>query len=85
VRVGESEDLRDLYATLGNALKTKRGWRIGMLTSDAVLAGQMRLPLRPRFSTSNGGIPVSYLVSEKAGRTDARSPKSVVGGNVGEN
>ena len=61
VRVGESEDLRDLYATLGNALETKRGWRIGILTSDAVLAAQVRLPLRPRFSTSNGGIPVSFL------------------------
>ena len=85
VRVGESEDLRDLYATLGNALETKRGWRIGILTSDAVLAAQMRLPLRPRFSTSNGGIPVSFLVSEKAGRPGARSPKSGVGGSVGEN
>ena len=85
VRVGESEDLRDLYATLGNALKTKRGWRIGILTSDAVLAAQMRLPLRPRFSTSNGGIPVSFLVSEKAGRPGARSPKSGVGGSVSEN
>jgi putative N6-adenine-specific DNA methylase len=80
VRVGESKDLRDLYATLGNALETKRGWRIGILTSDAVLAAQMRLPLRPRFSTSNGGIPVSFLVSEKAGRRGARSPKSRVGG-----
>jgi putative N6-adenine-specific DNA methylase len=85
VRVAESEDLRDLYATLGNALKTKRGWRIGILTSDAVLAAQMRLPLRPRFSTSNGGIPVSFLVSEKAGRPGARSPKSGVGGSVSEN
>jgi putative N6-adenine-specific DNA methylase len=65
VRVGEKEDLRDLYATLGKALKTKRGWRLGALTSDVVLAGQMRLPLRPRFATSNGGIPVSFLVSEK--------------------
>jgi len=85
VRVGESEDLRDLYATLGNALETKRGWRIGILTSDAVLAAQMRLPLRPRFSTSNGGIPVSFLVSEKAGRPGARSPKSGVRGSVSEN
>jgi len=85
VRVGESEDLRDLYATLGNALETKRGWRIGILTSDAVLAAQMRLPLRPRFSTSNGGIPVSFLVSEKAGRPGARSPKSGVGRSVSEN
>ncbi len=85
VRVGESEDLRNLYATLGNALKTKRGWRIGILTSDAVLAGQMRLPLRPRFSTSNGGIPVGFLVSEKAAKTEVRSPKSGVGRSVGEN
>lgn len=74
VRVGESEDLRDLYATLGNALKTRRGWRIGMLTSDAALAAQMRLSLRQRFSTSNGGIPVSFLVSEKAGRPGMRLP-----------
>jgi putative N6-adenine-specific DNA methylase len=80
VRVGESEDLRNLYATLGNAMKTKRGWRVGILTSDAALAGQMRLPLRPRFSTSNGGIPVAFLVSEKAARTGARPPKSGVGG-----
>jgi putative N6-adenine-specific DNA methylase len=72
VRVGESKDLRDLYATLGMALKTKRGWRIGVLTSDAVLAGQLRLPLRPRFATSNGGIPVSFLVSEKSGKAEVR-------------
>ena len=83
VRVGESEDLRDLYATLGNALKTKRGWRIGILTSDAVLAAQIRLSLRPRFSTSNGGIPVSFLASEKAGRLGVRPPKSGVGRSVG--
>jgi putative N6-adenine-specific DNA methylase len=65
VRTGEGTDLRDLYATLGKTLKTKRGWRLGLLTSDVALAGQMRLPLRPRFSTSNGGIPVSFLASER--------------------
>jgi putative N6-adenine-specific DNA methylase len=79
VRVGESADLRDLYATLGNALKTKHGWRVGILTSDAVLAGQMRLPLRPRFSTSNGGIPVSFLASEKAVKAKVSLPKSAAG------
>ena len=82
VRVGESGDLRDLYATLGTALKTKLGWRLGILTSDAVLAGQMRLPLRPRFATSNGGIPVSFLVSEKAGKTQAVLAKARSGGNT---
>lgn len=65
IRIGESEDLRDLYARLGMALKAKRGWRVGILTSDLALVRQTRLPLLPRFSTRNGGIPVSFLVSEK--------------------
>jgi putative N6-adenine-specific DNA methylase len=69
VRVGESADLRDLYATLGNAVKEKRGWRIGVLAADDDLTRQIRLPLRSRFATSNGGIPVSYLASER--RDDA--------------
>jgi len=83
VRVGESKDLRDLYATLGTALKTKHGWRLGILTSDAVLAGQMRVAIRPRFSSRNGGIPVSFLVSEKLETAGVRSPKPAVGGSVG--
>jgi putative N6-adenine-specific DNA methylase len=80
VRVGESRDLRDLYAALGAALKTKRGWRIGLLTSDAVLAAEMRLPLWSRFATSNGGIPVSFLVSEKSEKVAMRSLKARAGG-----
>ena len=83
VRVGESKDLRDLYATLGTALKTKRGWRLGILTSDAVLAGQMRVAIRARFNSRNGGIPVSFLVSEKLETAGVRSPKPAVGGSVG--
>jgi putative N6-adenine-specific DNA methylase len=78
VRVGEGTDLRDLYATLGKNLKTKRGWRLGLLTSDVALAGQMRLPLRPRFSTSNGGIPVSFLASEKVAKIENGSFESGV-------
>ena len=83
VRVGESKDLRDLYATLGTALKTKRGRRLGILTSDVVLAGQMRVAIRPRFSSRNGGIPVSFLVSEKLETAGVRSPKPAVRGSVG--
>ena len=83
VRVGDSDDLRDLYATLGKALKTKRGWRMGILTSDAVLAGQMRAPNRPRFISSNGGIPVNFLVSERADEAKVRPRKSGVGGIAG--
>jgi putative N6-adenine-specific DNA methylase len=84
VRVGESKDLRDLYSTLGKSLKTKHGWRIGLLTSGAVLVAQMRLPLRSRFATRNGGIPVSFLVSEKSERAVVRSLKFRVGGSIGE-
>jgi putative N6-adenine-specific DNA methylase len=76
VRVGEGTDLRDLYAALGKTLKAKRGWRLGVLTSDVALAGQMRLPLRPRFSTSNGGIPVSFLASEKVAKVENGSLES---------
>jgi putative N6-adenine-specific DNA methylase len=82
VRVGEGTDLRDLYATLGKTLPTKRGWRLGLLTSDLALAGQMRLPLRPRFLTSNGGIPVSFLASEKVAKIEDGSVESGVANAV---
>ena len=73
VRVGESDDLRNLYAKLGSALKSKPGWRLGILTSDSALVGQTKLSLRPRFTTSNGGIPVAYFVSEKTSKDVAHS------------
>src|SRR6059058_1897757 len=61
VRLDENSDLRNLYATIGSALSETQGWRIGVLTPDAVPARQLRLPLRSRFATQNGGIPVSFL------------------------
>ena len=73
VRVGESDNLRNLYAKLGSALKSKPGWRLGILTSDSALVGQTKLSLRPRFTTSNGGIPVAYFVSEKTSKDVAHS------------
>jgi putative N6-adenine-specific DNA methylase len=81
VRVGESDDLRNLYATLGSSLKSKPGWRLGVLTSDSALVRQTRLSLRPRFSTSNGGIPVSFFASEKDARVGLRSREPSAGGN----
>lgn len=84
IRIGESEDLRNLYATLGAALRAKPRWRIGILTSDAALVRQTRLALVPRFSTSNGGIPVSFMVSEKTGKTGDRSGSGGAGGRGGE-
>jgi putative N6-adenine-specific DNA methylase len=85
IRVGESGDLRNLYAKLGSALKSKPGWRLGILTSDADLVRQTRLTLRPRFGTSNGGIPVSYFVTEKTSKAEVHSLKTGVAGSVGGN
>ena len=88
VRVGESDDLRNLYAKLGAALNSKPGWRLGVLTSDSALVRQTRLSLRPRFSTSNGGIPVSYFVNEKAAektsKAELRSLETGVTQSVGD-
>jgi putative N6-adenine-specific DNA methylase len=82
IRVGETDDLRNLYATLGSSLKTKPGWRLGVLTSDLALVRQTRLPLRPRFSTSNGGIPVSFFATEKIAKAGLHSQEPSVRGNV---
>jgi putative N6-adenine-specific DNA methylase len=76
IRIGETDDLRNLYATFGGALRVKRGWRVGFLTSDTALVGQTRLPLMSRFNTRNGGIPVSFMVSEKTGRAEVSSEGS---------
>jgi len=65
IRVGESADLRNLYAALGSVLKGPRGWRLGVLSAEEPLARQLKAPLRSRFASSNGGIPVNFLASEK--------------------
>ena len=65
VRVGDSSGLRDLYAQLGNVLRSRfDGWRFGILSADRKLEGQLKIPLTPVFDTSNGGIPVRFLVAD---------------------
>jgi putative N6-adenine-specific DNA methylase len=84
LRVGETDHLRDLYAKLGSVLKSKPEWRLGVLTSDSALVRQIRIPLRPRFSTSNGGIPVSFFVSEKIAKAEVY-PRNVGAGTSAGN
>jgi 23S rRNA G2445 N2-methylase RlmL len=61
-RPGGPRDLRDLYASLGTAVRDQLpGWSLGMLVSDPVLASQARVPLVEKFATSNGGIDVSMV------------------------
>ncbi len=85
IRLGEGADLRNLYATLGTALRAKRGWRIGILAADDSLPRQMRVPMRSRFGSINGGIRVNYLVSEKVGEADPRPRKARVRQGAREN
>lgn len=79
VRLGDTAGLANLYGKLGSALKSAQGWRLGILTSDTTLARQSGLPLRARFSTRNGGIPVAFFAQEKQSAPEVRARKSGVG------
>ncbi len=74
VRVGEADRVRDLWAQLGNVLREQApGWRVALLSPDAALERQLRIPLRAAASLSNGGIPVRIMVGEvpdKQGRVN---------------
>ena len=68
VRVGEADEVRDLWAQLGNVLRERApGWRVALLSPEAALERQLRIPLRAAASLSNGGIPVRIMVGEVPG------------------
>ena len=59
IRVSSNKDLRNLYAQLGNVLRTQcRGWHVAILCNDPALLAQTRLTLDTSFSLLNGGIKV---------------------------
>lgn len=64
VRVGERNALRSLYAALGNVVRDRRpGWRLALLVNDRVLQGQVGMPMREVFRTTNGGIDVRLVAT----------------------
>lgn len=66
-RVGATEELRDLYARLGQVARAKLpGWRVALLSADRRLEGATELTLVEQLRTSNGGIPVRVLTAEIA-------------------
>jgi putative N6-adenine-specific DNA methylase len=70
VRLGKRDELRELYARFGTVLRTQfANWHVGILSTDRRLDAQVRVPLLERFTTSNGGIRVHFLVGLVA-RTD---------------
>lgn len=64
VRVGNSDELRNLYAAIGHVARAKLpGWTVALLAADRKLASRTGLALRPVFRSSNGGIPVELLTA----------------------
>jgi putative N6-adenine-specific DNA methylase len=63
-RVGDGDDLRDLYAQLGNVARERcRGWTIALLAADRTLERQVGLAFRDVLSFRNGGIPVRLVAA----------------------
>jgi putative N6-adenine-specific DNA methylase len=68
VRVGEADQVRDLWAQLGHVLRERAvGWRVALLSPDPALERQLRIPMRAVAETTNGGIPVRLMVGEVGG------------------
>lgn len=62
-RIGDNS-VRNLYAQLGKlASASFSGWTLGMLSAERTLERQTGLRFETRFSTSNGGIPVRFVVA----------------------
>jgi 23S rRNA G2445 N2-methylase RlmL len=62
VRVGRTDDLRDLYARLGRVLRRSCAeWNVALLSARTELARQTGLDLTTAFSTTNGGLRVRLL------------------------
>jgi putative N6-adenine-specific DNA methylase len=70
VRVGETPDLKNLYAQIGNVLrKQSADWSFGMLSADPTLERHTALTLEERFRTRNGGIPVRFVMARRGAPT----------------
>ncbi len=59
IRVSARNDLRNLYAQIGNVLRAHcPGWRVAILCSDPALLAQTGFRLDTSFSMVNGGVNV---------------------------
>lgn len=61
-RIGEREQLEQLYADLGTMLKQRcSGWTLWLLSGNPELSGALRLKASRRIPVSNGGIDCRWL------------------------
>lgn len=64
-RVGEAAKVRDLYAQIGKeARRSVPGWRLALLAAERRDSAHLALPQVEVLKFRNGGIPVTFLVSE---------------------
>jgi putative N6-adenine-specific DNA methylase len=66
-RIGDKRPLFALYGALGEVLRTRfSGWRVGIITTEAVLARATGLPfLPPGPSVLHGGLKIRIYRTEK--------------------
>ena len=62
-RIGDRHKLMPLYQTLGNVLRDRfSGWRVGIVTTDKMLAQSTKLPFLPTSEpVSHGGLRVTLF------------------------
>lgn len=72
LRVTDGNDLRSLYARLGDVLRDGgTGWRLAMLVPDKQLAAQLRMKMDTKLRTANGGLGVSVEMTRAVGARGA--------------
>jgi putative N6-adenine-specific DNA methylase len=65
MRASPNKDLRNLYAQLGNVLRSKcQGWQVAILSSDDHLLNTTGLPFTSKISMNNGGINVRLAMGQ---------------------
>ena len=65
VRISAAQDLRNLYAHLGDVLREQcPGWHYAILCNDDKLLAQLRLAETGRLQLVNGGIPVKLVMGQ---------------------
>jgi putative N6-adenine-specific DNA methylase len=70
-RLGEWQELEQLYGDLGRMLKQRfGGWTLWLLSGNPELTGALRLKASRRIPISNGGIDCRWLKYELGSRHD---------------
>lgn len=65
VRASSKTDVRNLYAQLGNVVRSKLpGWRVALFSAQERLTAETHLTTKPLFRTTNGGIKISAVLAD---------------------